>query len=173
MALREAFSHVVTGSAGRLLEGRFRTLVSDVVRDQDLASAAEVDALRRRLADLDQRTATLEDRLAAQERRAEEEALGRAEARARAPEREVVPEATCQVPGCTGAYRSKGFCSPHYQRWRRGTLNGFVRPDGTVADGSRRWKVGVALAGAPVEIDGPEDARMLRARGEPVTARLV
>lgn len=31
----------------------------------------------------------------------------------------------CQVPGCADAVRSKGFCARHYQKWRRGTLDGF------------------------------------------------
>jgi len=31
----------------------------------------------------------------------------------------------CQVRGCKDSVRSKGFCSRHYQSWRRGRLEGF------------------------------------------------
>ena len=40
--------------------------------------------------------------------------------------------ATCQVEGCNAPQRAWGFCAPHYAKWRRGTLKGFVRYDGTV-----------------------------------------
>jgi len=179
VALREVLSKVVSGSAGRLFEGPVREVVSDAVRDHDLASASEVDALRRRISDLDQRAAALEQRLAALERRAEDDALALAEARTRvaeleaapAPGPEAAPPAVCQVPGCGGEYRSKGFCSAHYQRWRRGTLSGYVLTDGTVQDGARRFKVDVALAGAPAEVTGPDDARVVLVGGAPVKAK--
>jgi hypothetical protein len=31
----------------------------------------------------------------------------------------------CKVPDCDDPVRSKGFCARHYQKWRRGTLDGF------------------------------------------------
>ena len=31
----------------------------------------------------------------------------------------------CKVPDCDREARAKGFCAKHYQRWRRGTLDGF------------------------------------------------
>jgi hypothetical protein len=37
---------------------------------------------------------------------------------------------TCKVDACGQPVRSKGFCSAHYQQWRRGTLRGFVGLDG-------------------------------------------
>lgn len=36
------------------------------------------------------------------------------------------PRGHCKVEGCGADVRSKGFCSPHYQQWRRGTLPGFT-----------------------------------------------
>ena len=27
---------------------------------------------------------------------------------------------TCQVEGCKGAYRAKGYCNSHYRKWRDG-----------------------------------------------------
>jgi predicted nucleic acid-binding Zn-ribbon protein len=31
----------------------------------------------------------------------------------------------CKVPGCKESPRARGFCARHYQKWRRGTLEGF------------------------------------------------
>jgi hypothetical protein len=53
----------------------------------------------------------------------------------------------CKVPGCTGALRSKGFCSPHYQQWRRGNLVGFVGRDGLLALGDKTYKLKTVHAG--------------------------
>ncbi len=58
----------------------------------------------------------------------------------------------CKVPGCTGTLRSKGFCSPHYQQWRRGNLNGFVGLDGHLTLGEGQYKVKTALAGGRGEV---------------------
>ena len=67
----------------------------------------------------------------------------------------------CKVAGCGGNVRSKGFCSAHYQQWRRGTLKGFVNQDGTVqVDGnaftlSESWAGGYAtLVDGTVHVDG-------------------
>lgn len=60
----------------------------------------------------------------------------------------------CKVPGCPHEFRSKGFCSPHYQQWRRGTLKGFVAPDGHVAIGDQTFRVKTALAGGLAELRG-------------------
>lgn len=60
----------------------------------------------------------------------------------------------CKVPGCTGTLRSKGFCSPHYQQWRRGTLAGFVGLDGHLTLGDTQYKVKTALAGGRGELRG-------------------
>ncbi len=69
--------------------------------------------------------------------------------------------AACKVAGCGGSVRSKGFCSAHYQQWRRGTLKGFVNQDGTVqVDGdtvtlSESWAGGYAtLVDGTVHVDG-------------------
>lgn len=58
----------------------------------------------------------------------------------------------CKVPGCTGTLRSKGFCSPHYQQWRRGNLAGFVGLDGHLTLGEGQYKVKTALAGGRGEL---------------------
>jgi TolA-binding protein len=188
LAILDLFSSVVSRPAGRLLEGSVRTLVNDLIRDHDLASAAEVDTLRRSLRQLEGRADDLQGKLDAAEgevaelrsalKRADErlaEARGAldaanasmathshdpapsAPAQPAAAEPTPVPAAPeapegCRVADCTNKHRSKGFCSPHYQRWRRGTLPGFVMPDGTVQVGDKARKLGKKHAGLPYEV---------------------
>lgn len=58
----------------------------------------------------------------------------------------------CKVEGCGVDVRSKGFCSPHYQQWRRGTLPGFVGLDGHVSADGKELRVSATLAGGVVEL---------------------
>ena len=192
MAILDLFSSVVSKPAGRLLESSVRTLVNDLIRDHDLASAAEVDALRRSLRGLEGRADDLQAKLATADSELTElrDALARSDAALATatatltstadltalqaePDDHAEPEAPatvdrptpapappatpdgCQVPGCTNKHRSKGFCSSHYQRWRRGTLTGFVLTDGSVTVGDKTRKVNKKLAGrAYTVVDG-------------------
>jgi len=172
VALRDLFSSLVSRPAGRLLEGSVRALVDDLIRDHDLASAAEVDSLRRTLREFEARAQALQAGLqeaqgqvsaltaalaASDERLAQADANLEALRQAAAAAVEVGAPAepqTCLVAGCGNPHRCKGFCSPHYQRWRRGTLPAFVRPDGTVVEGERRWNLHPDLAGQPYTLDG-------------------
>ena len=54
---------------------------------------------------------------------------------------------TCKVPGCNEPQRASGFCGPHYGRWRRGTLEGFVDYEGNVTQGDKIISVGKKLRG--------------------------
>jgi hypothetical protein len=173
VAILDLFSSVVSRPAGRVLEGSVRTLVNDLIRDHDLASAAEVDTLRRSLRELEGRADGLQAKLDAAGAEVEQlrKALEQSDARlaeaqralsshqhaAPAAEPTPVPEPEpaaegCQVPGCTNKHRSKGFCSPHYQRWRRGTLDGYVLTDGTVLIDGKTRKLGKKHAGRPFEV---------------------
>jgi hypothetical protein len=185
VAVLDLFSSVVSRPAGRLLEGSVRSLVNDLIRDHDLASAAEVDTLRRSLRQLEGRADDLQSELGDAQAEIERlhgalkqadaqladarEALETANAalgtlQASAHEHQAVAETSspvpapattpelCQVPGCTRKHRSKGFCSPHYQRWRRGTLPGYVLTDGTVKVDGKTRKLGVKNAGRPYQI---------------------
>lgn len=82
-----------------------------------------LDALEARVAALETRLASaeaLEARVAALEARGAHEA-----ATSPAP----APTArTCKVDDCGKKVRAKGFCAPHYQQWRRGTLEGYPPP---------------------------------------------
>lgn len=83
----------------------------------------------------DPRVAELLERIAALEARSvAERASARADLAAPEPESEpaplsAAPRGACKVPDCEHPVRSKGFCSAHYQQWRRGTLKGFEDPD--------------------------------------------
>lgn len=86
------------------------------------ALAARVEALER----APQATAPAE--AAAPEAAAPEAAPEAAPAPAASAEPAPAPEADragCKVPGCEDPIRSKGFCARHYQKWRRGSLEGF------------------------------------------------
>jgi TolA-binding protein len=182
LAILDLFSSVVSRPAGRILEGSVRTLVNDLIRDHDLASAAEVDSLRRSLRELEGRADELQEKLGGAEGEVAElrEALtkahqqldesrqaldtpkasltaleGAAHSHSDAPAAAPPPPADaegCQVPGCPNKHRSKGFCSPHYQRWRRGTLPGYVLTDGSVEFDGKKRKLGKKHAGRPFEI---------------------
>ena len=62
------------------------------------------------------------------------------------------PRGHCKVEGCGADVRSKGFCSPHYQQWRRGTLPGFVGLDGHISADGTELRVAASLAGGVVEL---------------------
>lgn len=111
-----------------------------------------VAELEARLASADARITELDARLAGLVNRPEAPAEEDAEEDepAQVARLSAEPRGTCKVPGCRQAVRSKGFCSAHYQQWRRGTLKGFVGPDGTVEVDGGVVQFGVALAGEPV-----------------------
>lgn len=62
------------------------------------------------------------------------------------------PRGDCKVDGCDSAVRSKGFCSPHYQQWRRGTLKGFAGPEGLVVGVEGITQVDPSYAGCEIRV---------------------
>lgn len=65
---------------------------------------------------------------------------------------EAAPRGDCKVDGCDAAVRSKGFCSPHYQQWRRGSLKGFAGPEGHVMGVEGVEQVSAEFAGGAVTV---------------------
>lgn len=141
MSLTDLFASRLSRPAGRVLDAPIRDIVHEVLKEHGYASPAEVQALRDEVRDMRGRVDGMEKRLADLQHLAEQ---ARAEAnlarQARASEAPVpaaapstpapaplsaAPRGGCQVPGCNETVRSKGFCSAHYQQWRRGTLAGF------------------------------------------------
>jgi hypothetical protein len=100
-----------TGGVKRLAES-----TEDLEEQLDELSA-RLDALEARIV----KAESLEARIAALEARP---------ASAAAPAPAAVAPATkvCKVDDCGKGVRAKGFCAVHYQRWRRGTLEGFPAP---------------------------------------------
>ena len=60
----------------------------------------------------------------------------------------------CKVRGCKEEHRSKGFCSKHYQGWRRGKLKGYVGPEGLATHGKITVQVDKKLGGHAAKFDG-------------------
>ena len=63
-------------------------------------------------------------------------------------------ELGCKVHGCKNSHRSKGFCSQHYQQWRRGRLDGFVGPEGIVTKGKVSVQLDKKLSGKAAKFSG-------------------
>lgn len=91
----------------------------------------------------------------------------RATAEAAADADEIPARDGCRVAECTGPHRARGFCAAHYNRWRRGVLDGFVGPQGTVRHAERSWTVDPVFAGDAVAVDGD----LVRVNGRTVPAR--
>ena len=130
MSLIDTLASRVGRPAGKALDPTIRDIVHTVLKEHGYASPAEVQALRDEVRDMRQRIDGMAARLAECVKLAE---TARAEAAARpqpiaAPASVVAATSTanCVVPGCGGSVRSMGFCSPHYQKWRRGNLAGFA-----------------------------------------------
>jgi hypothetical protein len=138
------------------LEGRVAELQGAWV-----AARADADASR---AGAEEATAAASARIAGLEARiAELEARPGAPvaAPAAAPEAAAAPSpapltaarrGNCKVPACEEAVRSKGFCSSHYQQWRRGTLKGFVTAEGTAIVGDQVIHLPLDTAGGHVVV---------------------
>lgn len=146
------------------------------LRDEAARLAGRIDTLDRRLGDLaklteearataaraehappsaDPRVAELDARLAllAEELEALRSARPAAEAgAAAAAPLQAAARGACKVEGCGGPVRSKGFCSAHYQQWRRGTLAGFVGLDGAVEVDGQVFHVDPDFAGHPASL---------------------
>ncbi len=58
----------------------------------------------------------------------------------------------CKLESCGKPVRAKGFCSSHYQQWRRGSLKGYVGVEGVVTEGGMIVDLGVENAGEAYEI---------------------
>ena len=79
----------------------------------------------------------------------------------------------CAVAGCDRPVRASGFCGPHYQKYRRNTLPGFVGYDGITTIAGRKFHVGIRYAGNaysnPVETENGFDVEI---NGQLVSAPL-
>lgn len=134
--------------------------VAETAQAEAAAARGEADAARVSASTADSRASALEARVA--ELTAALEAV-RAPASAPAaptplpavePEEPSTPRGGCKVEACPEPVRSKGFCSAHYQQWRRGTLRGFVTAEATVLVGERVVHLPKDTVGEAVTLDG-------------------
>lgn len=155
----------------KLLDQPLRELIREGLAAEPLPSEEELSSLRHaldlanedlsRLTDELQRVTAALDHKRAQEPPPEEpppEELPAEEPPAEEPPSVVSPLPGCKIEGCQDKLRSRGFCSRHYTRWRRGRLEGFVGPDGRLSVGERSWNLDKRLAAEPYVVDG---ARLL------------
>lgn len=121
-----------------------RDLVNNL-RGQLTGATGGVKRLAETAEELEERLDELEDKVAALAARVEkaealEARIAALEARpaaaavpspapAPAPVAAAPAAKVCKVDGCDKSVRAKGFCASHYQRWRRGTLEGYGTPD--------------------------------------------
>lgn len=117
--------------AGKALDPTIRDIVQSILKEHGYASPAEVQALRDEVRDMRVRIDGMASRLDAVVKQADSIRAEAASAPPRAPAPLTAePRGPCKVQGCGGEVRSKGFCSAHYQQWRRGTLAGFSIDEG-------------------------------------------
>ena len=58
----------------------------------------------------------------------------------------------CKLPTCKEKSRARGFCAKCYQKWRRGTLPGFISLGGELKHKGRKLQFDSDLEGEPYEI---------------------
>lgn len=60
---------------------------------------------------------------------------------------------TCIVDGCTADVRSRGFCTSHYKKFRRGTLPGFINKDGILKIGKKKYMLPMEYEAQPFSVE--------------------
>lgn len=124
------------------LSGTLEKLKSTVDDASERATAAE------------ERAAKAEAAPAARGKDAARDAAPAQEAKAAPPKavpKKSIGSKVCKVDGCNKSVRAKGLCGAHYQRFKRGTLVGWVGADGTTTHDEVRYRVGSEYVGQPVE----------------------
>jgi hypothetical protein len=224
MAFKDRLSNLLAGPASQVVEAPVREIIQDALAQGTVASAQELQQLRRELGKSGERMRALEARIdtlaeavtslqsradaSAREAQAARRELLAAKtelANAAAPKAEAAPKAApapkapakpaakkttktsaepqktkgkggrkslkelgCKVEGCEDPHRSKGFCSRHYQGWRRGRLEGFVGPEGYVQVGERGFRVAPQLQGEAVAVTGSGKRTSLKVDGKKI-----
>lgn len=164
------FGFVVGGLAERLipvLQTPVEDIIYEVLDQKGLPTRSEVRELRNKLERLEKTLGDLKDSMDSLAGEVGNAAAAAESARELAASRSAAPAArskvvpikplavasssrTCKVPECESDVRAKGLCGKHYQRFKRGTLDGFVGVNGlTIAD-NVQYRVGEDFAGQVV-----------------------
>jgi crotonobetainyl-CoA:carnitine CoA-transferase CaiB-like acyl-CoA transferase len=156
-----------------ILQTPVEDIIYEVLDQKGLPTRAEVRDLRNKLdrleKTLNELTSTLESLKAAVDEASEAAAEARkAPAAAQAVKEASKPAAkpaakaaskapatasgkACRVDECGKPVRAKGFCGAHYQKFKRGTLGGWVGADGATTHEEVKYQVGTEYVGQPVE----------------------
>ncbi|MCO4772995.1 MAG: hypothetical protein KDA24_23380 [Deltaproteobacteria bacterium] len=153
-----------------VLQTPVEDIIYEVLDQKGLPTRAEVRELRNKLDRLEKTLGELSGALEALQTTVDE-ASEKAVAAAAAPAKKApakksakasakkAPAKKAAVPGgkicrldeCEKPIRAKGFCGAHYQKFKRGTLVGWVGADGTTTHEEVRYRVGNDFVGQPVE----------------------
>ncbi len=69
-----------------------------------------------------------------------------------APKKAAAPAGkVCKVADCETGVRARGFCAKHYQKWKRGTLPGYIGAEGTTEHEAVVYYVDSDSAGQEVQ----------------------
>lgn len=153
-----------------VLQTPVEDIIYEVLDQKGLPTRAEVRDLRNKLDRLEKTLGELSGALetlkgtvdAAAERAAAAEAAAvaapapatKAAAKAPAKAKAKAPakaKAGCKVDDCGKNVRARGFCAAHYQKFKRGTLDGWVGSDGSTTHENVKYMVGAEYTGQPVE----------------------
>ena len=146
-----------------VLQTPVEDIIYEVLDQKGLPTRAEVRDLRNKLDKLEKTLAEMSGALEQLKGTVDSanEAAVRAQASAAAkPAKAAKPKATkpkakkatiCKVDGCEKGLRARGFCAAHYQKFKRGTLVGWVGSDGATTHENVKYMVGAEFSGQAVE----------------------
>lgn len=125
------------------LSGTLEKLKSTVDDASERAAAAEERAAKAEVAPATGKADEAVEDAPAQE--------AKADPPPKAAPKKSIGSKVCKVDDCNKSVRAKGLCGAHYQRFKRGTLVGWVGADGTTTHDEVRYRVGTEYVGQPVE----------------------
>jgi hypothetical protein len=146
-----------------VLQTPVEDIIYEVLDQKGLPTRAEVRDLRNKLDKLEKTLAEMSGALEQLKSTVDKanEAAVRAQASAAAkPAQAAKPKAAkpakkkatgCKVDGCEKGLRARGFCAAHYQKFKRGTLVGWVGSDGATTHENVKYMVGAEFSGQAVE----------------------
>ncbi len=145
-----------------VLQTPVEDIIYEVLDQKGLPTRAEVRDLRNKLDKLEKTLAEMSGALEQLKGTVDKanEAAVRAQATAAKPAKATKPKAakpavkkatSCKVDGCEKGLRARGFCAAHYQKFKRGTLVGWVGSDGATTHENVKYMVGAEFSGQAVE----------------------
>jgi hypothetical protein len=151
-----------------VLQTPVEDIIYEVLDQKGFPTRQEVRDLRNKLDRLEKSLENLTSALAALKTEVEQAGTTAADALERATSSSPAPKAkakaadapkaaataatkVCKVGECETGVRARGFCAKHYQKWKRGTLGGYVGPEGTTEHEAVTYFVDTDAAGQTVQ----------------------